>query len=128
MTEDGHRYPSGPAVLGTKTPLEETEPESDARGSSLTPYERETSITFSDGDPLVRIWTAQRTVITALRKKPQAVEVECGHEGTTEWAAFEIPADQWSVTGFTRKLEISDERRAQLAAAARERFGHKAAS
>ncbi len=29
--------------------------------------ERETTITISDADDLVRIWTAQRKVITALR-------------------------------------------------------------
>ena len=41
-------------------------------------YERETTINLSDGDPLVRIWSARRKDITRLRKKPE-VFTEIAH-------------------------------------------------
>ena len=34
-------------------------------------FERETTITLSDGDTLVRIWSARRKDITRMRKKPE---------------------------------------------------------
>jgi hypothetical protein len=44
----------------------------------------------------VRIWTAQRTYITALRHSGRFTETRSGFYGTTEWAEFTIPRDQWS--------------------------------
>jgi hypothetical protein len=71
----------------------------------LTADERETVITTSDGSPVVRIWTAQRTVLTALRRKPHHfTEVRSGFHGATEWAEFETVTDVWNVaTGAKRK-------------------------
>ena len=44
----------------------------------------------------MRIWTAQRTYITALRHSGKFTETRSGFYGTTEWAEFTIPRDQWS--------------------------------
>jgi hypothetical protein len=57
----------------------------------LTAPERETIINTSDADDHLSIWTSQRTVITALRRKTAFKETASGHHGETEWARFEIP-------------------------------------
>jgi hypothetical protein len=73
--------------------------------ASLNAPERETIVNMSDADPTVRIWTAQRTVITALRRKPDHfTEVGSGFHGSTEWAAFVTVTDVWSpATGANRR-------------------------
>ncbi|MGJ9412379.1 hypothetical protein ACHAAC_06680 [Aeromicrobium sp. CF4.19] len=59
---------------------------------SLTAPERETIINTDDETSTVRIWTAQRSVITSMRKKPDSFhETDSGHYGATEWAEFIIP-------------------------------------
>ena len=65
---------------------------------TLTPDERETTLTMSDGDDHVRINTAQRTVITRLRRKPEIfTETASGHFGSTEWAEFTCPKDRFNL-------------------------------
>ncbi|QEC49274.1 hypothetical protein FSW04_17940 [Baekduia soli] len=60
---------------------------------SLTPYERETIVNGSDADSTLSVWTAQRKIITKLKKNPAATLVDEGkHEGSA-WAQFEVPAD-----------------------------------
>jgi hypothetical protein len=82
---------------------------------SLNPHERETTITLSDGDDLVHIYTAQRTVITQLRKRPAFTEIDAGEFEGSIWAEFTIPADQWSpATGVKRTRTLTDEQRATL--------------
>lgn len=73
--------------------------------TSLTAAERETVVNLSDADDAVRIWTAQRTVLTSLRRKPgHFTEVASGFHGGTEWAEFVTVTDVWSVaTGAKRK-------------------------
>jgi hypothetical protein len=78
---------------------------------SLTALERETIVTTSDGDDLVRIWTAQRRFITKLRKNPQFIEVQTGLYGTTEWAEFTIPVDRWSPLGVKRLVSLTEQQR-----------------
>ena len=59
---------------------------------SLTEYEHETVINMNDADGTASVWTAQRKVISRLRKNPAAVLVAEGvHEGSV-WAEFTIPA------------------------------------
>lgn len=84
---------------------------------SFTPHERETTINASDGDESVRIWTAQRKHITKMRRHDAFTEIQSGHHGTTEWAVFEIPADQWNpATGAKRKrAPMTEEQRQALA-------------
>jgi hypothetical protein len=89
---------------------------------SLEPGERETIVNACDADGLVRIWTAQRTVITRLRKDPAFTEIDSGHQEGTEWARFTIPADEWTPAGVKRKRNLSPDQRAQAAARARELF------
>lgn len=74
----------------------------------MTPWtaaERETIVNLSDAADRVDIWTAQRKVITALRKKPETFsEVASGFYGSTEWARFTTSLTMWSVaTGAKRK-------------------------
>jgi hypothetical protein len=76
---------------------------------SLTAPERETVITTSDADDMVRIWTAQRPLITKLKKNPAATLNDEGvHEGSV-WADFSLPAGLLSFRSSKRK--VSDEQR-----------------
>jgi hypothetical protein len=87
---------------------------------ALNACERETVINASDGDELVRIWTAQRTVITRLRRDPAFTEVNSGNHGSTEWAAFTIPAERWSPAGVKRHRRVTEEQKQAAASRLRE--------
>lgn len=109
--------------------IEETDHSADVRTDAATPdaaFERETTVTMSDGDPLVRIWTCQRPTITRLRKKPEAfLEVASGHDGIREWAEFTIPAERFNLArGAKGRRTLTEEQREQLADRARKSFGH----
>ena len=83
---------------------------------SLTPYERETTVNASDGDQVVRIWTAQRKHITRMRRHDSFTETATGYHGGTEWAEFTIPASDWNpASGAKRKRNLTDEQRQALA-------------
>ena len=84
---------------------------------NLEPDERETTITCTDGDDEVRIWTCQRRFITKLRHNPNFTEVNSGRFGSTEWAQFTIPAERWNpATGAKRsRAPLTDEQRHALA-------------
>lgn len=89
---------------------------------SLTAAERETTVTTTDADDTVRIWTAQRRHIGRMRRHDAFTEVKTGTIGGSEWAEFTIPADQWNpASGAKRKSNLTDEQRqasaARLAAA-----------
>jgi hypothetical protein len=92
------------------------------RVTSLNPFERETIINVSDGDELTRIWTCQRRFITKLRKDRRFTQTDSGHHGTTEWAAFTIPAELWNpVAGAKRKTRpLTAEEKARRAEILRE--------
>ena len=109
--------------------IEKTDHSTDVRADADAPdaaFERETTVTMSDGDPLVRIWTCQRTTITRLRKKPEAFrEVASGHDGTREWAEFTIPAERFNLArGAKGRRTLTEEQREQLAERARKTFGY----
>jgi hypothetical protein len=80
---------------------------------ALTALERETVITFNDADEVASVYTAQRRLITQLKKNPAAVLVEEGvHEGSL-WARFELPKNFISFRTKTRAFcEAERSRRA----------------
>lgn len=82
---------------------------------ALTSYERETVFNMSDGDDVVRIWSAQATVIRRCRKNDAFTEVSSGTEDGTEWAEFTIAKKDFRFSS-KRKSNMSDERKAELAA------------
>jgi hypothetical protein len=58
---------------------------------SLTAPERETVITMTDADGVAEIYTAQRPIITKLKKNPAATLLEEGKFEGPAWARFELP-------------------------------------
>lgn len=85
-------------------------------GPSLSAAERETTVTITDADDTVRIWTAQRRYLGRLRRHPSFTEVKSGTHGGSEWAEFTIPARDWNpATGAKRKSNMTDEQKAVLA-------------
>lgn len=97
-----------PSVLSATVPTVET--------GNLTAPERETTITATDADELVTIWTAQKRYIGRLRRNKKFTETAHGWHGTTEWAQFTIPATEWNpVSGAKRATApLSEERRAAM--------------
>lgn len=88
----------------------------DNRVRGLVPAERETVILSNDHDPTVRIWTAQRKYISRLRKNAKVIEIRTGYYGTTEWAEFEIPKDEWNpVSGVKRNARKMTEEQKKAA-------------
>lgn len=89
-------------------------------------YERETTVTGTEADDMLQVWSCRRRHITAMRKHPAFTEVETGTipGTTTEYAKFTIADSDWNpASGGRRKREISDKRRAELSARARKNFG-----
>lgn len=72
--------------------------------------ERETTITLSDGDTLVRIWTSQHHVIQHLRKDKRFTETTDPSRCTTEEAEFTIPRTEWTPWGGAKhRRQLTDE-------------------
>jgi hypothetical protein len=92
---------------------------------SLTAPERETIIGTSDADDHWWIWTAQRRVITKLKKNPAAVLVDEGSHGSSVWAEFRIPGNLVSFRSGTRKRAMTNEQK--VAAVERLRKARRAA-
>lgn len=73
-------------------------------------FERETTITLSDGDTLVRIWTSQHHVIQHLRKDKRFTETTDPSRCITEEAEFTIPRTEWTPWGGAKHLrQLTDE-------------------
>ncbi len=83
----------------------------------MNSFERETVINSSDGDELVRIWTAQRRYITKMRRDARFTEVRSGVYEDSEFAEFTIPAVSWSPIGAKRVVTMTSAQR--IAAATR---------
>jgi hypothetical protein len=84
---------------------------------SLSAAERETVITMNDEDDTADIWTAQRPIITKLKKNPAAILIEEGKHGSTVWARFTLPANLISFRSTKRVGRTpSEEERAEFAA------------
>ena len=74
------------------------------RVASLVAAERETIVNMSDADDTVRIWSSQRSVIAAMRRKPEHfTEVDSGVHGSSPWASFTSVTDRWSLTTGARR-------------------------
>lgn len=72
---------------------------------SLTPYERETIVTTSDGDDLVHVWTSQRSVILKLGRDVRWKKVAEGVHDGSPWMEFTIPSDQWNPLSGTKRKQ-----------------------
>jgi len=81
----------------------------------LTPPERETVILSSDADDHWKIWTAQRPLITRLKKNPAATLVNEGAHGSSAWAEFTLPAALLSFRSIRRTRTLTDEQRREAA-------------
>lgn len=104
----------------------ETTPETDATPTGVPRNERETTITGTDADETIHIWSCRRRHITAMRKHPAFTETETGiiPGTTTEYAQFTIADADWNpASGGRRRREMTDEQRAELSARARKNFG-----
>ncbi|RTE49356.1 hypothetical protein [Actinobaculum sp. 352] len=85
--------------------------------ASLNAYERETIITLSDGDDLVRIWTAQRHVIRRLRADKRFTETTNPATATENEAEFTIPYRDYTPWGGAKhRRQLTPEQRAQMVA------------
>jgi hypothetical protein len=75
---------------------------------TLSASERETVIVFNDADDSALVTTAQRPVITKLKKNPAAVMVEEGRVGRSRWATFEIPKSFISFRSKQRRFSAQE--------------------
>jgi len=80
---------------------------------SLNAWERETVITFNDGEPHAVVTTWQPSIVTKLSRNPAAERIEDLQFDKLAGATFRIPKDLISFR--TGKRELSPERRAALA-------------
>lgn len=79
--------------------------------------ERETTVTVTDADAVVRIWSARRKDITRLRKNPKVTETKSGFIDGTEWAEFTVPTGDWNpASGIKRVSNMTAEQKAAAAA------------
>lgn len=83
--------------------------------------ERETTIVWSPGDPVVHIYSSHAPHIAAFRKDDAYTEVQTWpaepEKNIFEAASFEIRRDLWIPTrGRKRPRVMSDEQRAEVAA------------
>jgi len=91
---------------------------------SLTAPERETVIVMSDADELASVYTAQRPVITRLKKNRAARLLEEGRFEGSPWATFQLPK---SFVSFRSKQRVlSDEERQRRSAALQAAHGRVA--
>jgi hypothetical protein len=87
---------------------------------SLSAAERETVIVFNDDDEMASVYTAQRTVITKLKKNSAATLLDEGRFEGSAWAKFEIPKALVSFRSTRVKRELTAEQREVLGERLRE--------
>lgn len=88
--------------------------------------ERETTVTVTDADDYVMVWSNRRKDITKLRRNALVTIVSEGVHDGTAWVEARIPADKWNpVTGIKRsRRPLTEEQR--VAAAERLRAAREA--
>ena len=79
---------------------------------ALTREERETIVNMNDGEDIAYVYTAQRRIITRLKKNPSATLVEEGTFEGSVWARFTMPARLVSVRAGVRLTEEQRQARA----------------
>jgi len=89
----------------------------------LTALERETVILMNDAEDWAEIHTAQRSVITRLRKNPAATLVEEGADGSSVWAKYRVPKELVSVRTKTARRGFSASERQRRADRLRQATG-----
>lgn len=83
---------------------------------ALTAPERETIINMDDESEHAVIWTAQRRVITQLRKNPAfELTAEGEHDGSP-WASFRIRAEDLRISAKAKRRPLTDAQREAAAA------------
>lgn len=80
---------------------------------ALTRDERETIVNMNDGEDIAYIYTAQRRIITRLKKNPSATLVEEGTFEGSVWARFTMPA---RLVSFRAGVRLTEEQRQARAA------------
>lgn len=80
---------------------------------ALTRDERETIVNMNDGEDIAYIYTAQRRIITRLKKNPSATLVEEGSFEGSVWARFTMPA---RLVSFRAGVRLTEEQRQARAA------------
>jgi hypothetical protein len=76
---------------------------------ALTELERETTVSFNDADDTAYIYTAQRKVITKLKRNSAVKILEEGTFEGTAWLKCEMPAH---LIGFRNPPKLTEEQRA----------------
>jgi hypothetical protein len=87
---------------------------------SLTAPERETIVTLNDEDDTAHVYSAQRPVITRLKRNAAATLLEEGTHDGSAWARFELPKGLVSFRSTRVKRELTEEQREGF----RERMAH----
>lgn len=77
---------------------------------ALTAEERETIVTMDDSSEKAFIYTAQRAIITKLKRNPAAELVTEGSFEGTAWAKFRLPS---KLVSLRKPMKLSDEERAR---------------
>lgn len=80
---------------------------------ALTRDERETIVNMNDGEDIAYVYTAQRRIITRLKKNPSATLVEEGTFEGSVWARFTMPA---RLVSFRAGVRLTEEQRQARAA------------
>lgn len=81
----------------------------------MSALERETTVTTSDGEDEVQIWTYQRRYITRLLKHPKVTVRD--YDPAVPMLYCTVPSKEWNpVSGIKRTVNMSDERKAELTA------------
>jgi hypothetical protein len=88
----------------------------------LTAEERETVVNFNDAEEVAYIYTAQRTLITRLKKNRAATLIEEGRHDGSQWARFELPAALVSFRAVKTKRTATPAQIASLAEAREKRM------
>lgn len=78
---------------------------------ALNALERETVIVLNDAEDVASVYTAQRRMITQLKKNPAAALIDSGLFDGSPWARFELPKGFLSFRSKMRRLSEQERTR-----------------